>query len=686
LSPARPHRVQKRDIGFVGNLRRAAHRRDFARALVHQEPVDQRGRIVELEILRRIREPTRQETPRRGGNTRVGDTIEPRADDACNVGSEVHLRLRCFELGALGVGGAVEEQFDLAVGRYQRDTVTFENAEIGAVAQIIALPSIAVQDHVADAGLAHGGREALAPFLRKHDVRSHKAAIAPHRLGRDIAGAYAGGNRTRGPTLARIRTHPSGQVVFRHCKIVATEDCAKSIELPRMACPKIALTMLILGSVMVLGTNARAQADTAGPAHLAQAPTPPAPPTATPSPPTTSQPAAPTSPQSPDPVGSVATLQGTASVTRNNATSALALRDPIYKNDLLQTNVDGTLGITFDDETTFTLKPNTRLAVDEFVYQEGGTDNAAIFNVVRGTAAFVAAEVAHTGNMKIDTPTSSLGIRGTTGLVEVPEGGTAGGQVSIKLYPDADGRVGRIEVFGRDGAQLGILSRGATGFAVRPGAGGRFTVAPLQISALEAERDRSFVRQTFAARTAGRQIIQQRRTLQQQQRNQQRPGQLPGREQRPGLQQQRPELRTVPGGQPLPSTGQRPPSQQQQPGARPTQQQPGAPAAPQQQQPGARPTQQQPGVVPPGGRPNAPTLQQSPGAPPTPPTPQQQPGGRPALQQQPGAAPPGGRPNAPTLQPQPGARPSLRRQPGALPGPQRAPAGQRKPAKKNESR
>ena len=46
------------------------------------------------------------------------------------------------------------------------------------------------------------------------------------------------------------------------------------------------------------------------------------------------------------------------------------------------------------------------------------------------------------------------------------------------------------------------------------------------------------------------------------------------------------------------------------------------------------------------------------------------------LQPQPGAMPPGGRPNPPTLQ----------RQPGALPSPQRAPAGQRKPAKKNEGR
>jgi FecR protein len=429
-----------------------------------------------------------------------------------------------------------------------------------------------------------------------------------------------------------------------------------------MACPKIALTMLILGSVMILGTDARAQADAPGPARLAQAPTPPPPPTTPPSQPAASQPATPTAQQAPDPVGSVATLQGGASVTRDNATSALALRDPVYKSDVLQTDIDGTLGITFDDETTFTLKPNTRLAVDEFVYQEGGANNAAVFNVARGTAAFVAAEVAHTGNMRIDTPSSTLGIRGTTGLVDVPEGGAAGGQVSIKLYPDADGRVGRIEVFGRDGAQLGILSRGATGFAIRPGAGGRFSAAPLQISREEAERDRTFVRQTFAARTVGRQINQQRPTFQQQrnplrpnQPNRQQPGQLPGREQRPGLQQQRPELRTVPGGQSLPSPATRP-ALQQHPGTPPTQ----------QQQPGARPN-----------------LQPQPGAPPTL---QQQPGARPNPLQQPGAVPPGGRPNAPTLQ-QPGARPTLQRQqPGALPGLQRAPSGLRKPAKKNEGR
>jgi FecR protein len=332
-----------------------------------------------------------------------------------------------------------------------------------------------------------------------------------------------------------------------------------------MSRARLVSTLLILASVTVWGTQALAQAPNQPPATTAQ----PASPTAPQAQPSTARPAAPTATQQPqqdtDPVGSVATLQGSASVTHNNASSALKLSQSIYKGDAVQTGTDGTMGITFDDDTTFTLKPNSQMTVDDFVYQKGGASNAATFNILRGTAAFVAAEVAHTGNMKIETPTSTLGIRGTTGLVEVPAPGAANatGGVSIKLYPDSDGKVGRIEVFGRDGSQLGILNRGATGFAVRAGAPGapqRFSAVPLQISAQEAERDRSFTRQAFSTQLVGRQINIQRRTLQQrnqqlrpnqqrpnlqQQRNELRPGQ-----QRPNLQQQRNELRP---GQQLPN-------------------------------------------------------------------------------------------------------------------------------------
>ena len=116
-----------------------------------------------------------------------------------------------------------------------------------------------------------------------------------------------------------------------------------------------------------------------------------------------------------EPIGNVATLTGSATVTRNNTPTPLKLQDDIFMDDVLQTSANSTLGITFNDATTFNLTANARITVDSFVYEEGGKQNSASFNVARGTVAFVAAAVAKTGDMKISAPTATLGIRGTTG-------------------------------------------------------------------------------------------------------------------------------------------------------------------------------------------------------------------------------------------------------------------------------
>ena len=255
-----------------------------------------------------------------------------------------------------------------------------------------------------------------------------------------------------------------------------------------------------------------------------------------------------------EPIGNVATVQGTATVTRNHSINALKVQDDIYKDDVLVTTEKSALGITFNDETTFNLTANSTITVDNFVYEDGAKNNAALFNVTRGTVAFVAAAVAKTGDMKISTPTATLGIRGTTGLVEVPDGAsaTSANNVGIKLYPDADGKIGRIDIRGRDGAQLGLLTQAATGFAIRGGAGGRLSAVPLQISPQQIARDQGFVRQVHAFQTAGRQIVQQQRTLRQQRNPQLRqPGQQlrqPGQQQRqPGLQKQNDLQKRPPG-------------------------------------------------------------------------------------------------------------------------------------------
>ncbi len=272
--------------------------------------------------------------------------------------------------------------------------------------------------------------------------------------------------------------------------------------------------------------------------RLSQAqPTPaPSPPSAAPSaqPPSSAQPAA-----SDEPIGNVATLTGTASVIRNQNTLPLKLKDDIYLNDTLVTFSDSTLGVTFNDATTFNLNANASIKVDDFVYQEGGQQNSALFDVAKGTVAFVASAVAKTGNMKITTPTATLGIRGTTGLVEVD--GSGAGAHNIKLYPDPDGHVGTIDVADRNGARLGTLTRGASGFTIRPGAGGRFTAAPLAISPREAARDQGIVRQVHAAQNVGRQVVTEQRALRRANPNRTNPQGQPGQRQN-NLQQRQNNL------------------------------------------------------------------------------------------------------------------------------------------------
>src|SRR5215831_1191050 len=218
----------------------------------------------------------------------------------------------------------------------------------------------------------------------------------------------------------------------------------------------------------------------------------------------------PTSAAADNSIGQVASMTGSAIVTRGNASrAALKVADVIFAKDILQTGVNSSLGITFDDETTFSLSANTRIVVDSFVYQEGGHGNLASFNVASGTASFIASLIAKTGDMKIATSEATLGIRGTTGIVEVPPAGGAAAP-TVKLYPDADGHVGRIEVFNRQGASLGALTQGASAFALRLGPGGRIAAVPYQIPAAEAARDRGALQRLSLTHTIGRQMLVQR--------------------------------------------------------------------------------------------------------------------------------------------------------------------------------
>ena len=126
--------------------------------------------------------------------------------------------------------------------------------------------------------------------------------------------------------------------------------------------------------------------------------------------------AQPTAP--PDSIGKIEKVVGDVTVVRNGATVALHVGDAVFKSDVVQTGAGASCGISFPDGTALNLVANTRMALNDYAYDANSNANGALFTLVEGTFAFVAGKVAHSGDMKIATPVATMGIRGTTGVVE----------------------------------------------------------------------------------------------------------------------------------------------------------------------------------------------------------------------------------------------------------------------------
>ena len=164
-----------------------------------------------------------------------------------------------------------------------------------------------------------------------------------------------------------------------------------------------------------------------------------------------------------DSIGRIEKVVGDVTVMRNGVAVALHVGDAVYKNDVVQTGGDSSCGIGFPDGTALNLVANTRMALNDYVYDPNGTSNDALFNLVQGGFAFVAGKVAHTGDMKIGTPVATMGIRGTTGyaLEQVAAINANAGNVTMSFAVVADpgsDRVGQydlIDQFGNVVAQVG---------------------------------------------------------------------------------------------------------------------------------------------------------------------------------------------------------------------------------------
>jgi hypothetical protein len=133
-------------------------------------------------------------------------------------------------------------------------------------------------------------------------------------------------------------------------------------------------------------------------------------------------------------IGKVVAATGSVTIEHVNAVVVQAnvpsqadqtkVGDLVYQGDVVRTGADGRVSINFTDGTSFNLSNNANMALNEFVYDPNGKSNSTLFNLSKGTFTFVAGKIAKTGDMKIDTPVATMGIRGTTPHVEISDDGT----------------------------------------------------------------------------------------------------------------------------------------------------------------------------------------------------------------------------------------------------------------------
>lgn len=120
-------------------------------------------------------------------------------------------------------------------------------------------------------------------------------------------------------------------------------------------------------------------------------------------------------------IGRIKSQVGPVSISRNGTVLASRPGFELEQGDIVTTGKAGRVGIAFQDDTRMALGPNSKVRITQFVYDRARQRGAFVTQVDRGSLGVISGRIAKSGRdaMKVRTPTSMLGVRGTKFVVEV---------------------------------------------------------------------------------------------------------------------------------------------------------------------------------------------------------------------------------------------------------------------------
>lgn len=124
-------------------------------------------------------------------------------------------------------------------------------------------------------------------------------------------------------------------------------------------------------------------------------------------------------------VGEIKNVKGSVHLERDGKRVAAAPGMGVRQSDVVVTGADGSAGITFQDNSLLSVGPGSELAIEHYSFDS--TTHAGRFdaNLKRGTLGVVSGRIVKQSPeaMRVRTPTSIMGVRGTEFFVKVAEPG-----------------------------------------------------------------------------------------------------------------------------------------------------------------------------------------------------------------------------------------------------------------------
>lgn len=122
-------------------------------------------------------------------------------------------------------------------------------------------------------------------------------------------------------------------------------------------------------------------------------------------------------------IGQIKVSKGQVSIEREGRTLPGAIGSRLQLGDIVRTGVDGSVGITMDDDSLLSAGPSSVLSLDRYVFDPTTNQGRLDAALNKGTLAVISGRIAKQSPdaMTVRTPTAVLGVRGTEFVVSADE-------------------------------------------------------------------------------------------------------------------------------------------------------------------------------------------------------------------------------------------------------------------------